>query len=271
MPPLNSSAWSWSWDRGSTRVAAENPVGARSSRSSYSSYSSSSRPRYTMVFFMNEGDMPSPVLGQRSACSAAGRVPGRRRARAVQPVTLLQPHRGLPEAPRQAPLRPGTRRAGAEEGPADAHHGRAGGHRGLEVVAHAHGALLQPEVVGQAAHRREGLLAAASPGAATVMRPSHVEPEVAAAAPRARARLGRAQPLRPAQPGRVDLDQHRGPRGEPGDPLPLGRPGHALPRGRPAGEPRHLVPLHRAQEVPDDAWRRPPGAVRSAFATSSAA
>ena len=52
-----------------TRVAAEKPRGARSSRSSYSSYSSSSRPRYTMVFFMNEGDIPSPVEEQRSACS----------------------------------------------------------------------------------------------------------------------------------------------------------------------------------------------------------
>ena len=39
----------------------EPTAGALSSRSSYSSYSSSSRPRYTMVFFMNEGDMPSPV------------------------------------------------------------------------------------------------------------------------------------------------------------------------------------------------------------------
>src|SRR6202034_1897683 len=78
MPPLNASAgsWSWSWDRGSTRVAAENPRGARSSRSSYSSYSSSSRPRYTMVFFMNEGDIPSPVIGQRSACSATQAGPG---------------------------------------------------------------------------------------------------------------------------------------------------------------------------------------------------
>src|SRR5580692_13159819 len=99
MPPLNASAgsWSWSWDRGSTLVAAENPRGARSSRSSYSSYSSSSRPRYTLVFFMNEGDIPSPVLGQRSACSAARAGPDGPVAPFFGPDAPAQPDLGLHE------------------------------------------------------------------------------------------------------------------------------------------------------------------------------
>src|SRR5580692_6545595 len=131
MPPLNASAgsWSWSWDRGSTLVAAEKPRGARSSRSSYSSYSSSSRPRYTMVFFMNEGAIPSPVTRQRSACSPpwSGRQTSRRRGR----------------------------RTLSEQGAADPHHGRAGGNGDLQIVGHAHGALLELQCVGQPPHRLE--------------------------------------------------------------------------------------------------------------------
>src|SRR5580698_3666456 len=140
MPPLNSSApppWSYSGARGSTRlVAAEKPRGARSSRSSYSSYSSSSRPRYTMVFFMNEGDMPSPVPAQRSACSPGGQG-------ATTPP--LRSAFGL------------ARRSLTEEGPPDPHHRGARRHSRFEVVAHAHGTLRETQVVGQAGDRLERL------------------------------------------------------------------------------------------------------------------
>src|SRR6516164_279097 len=139
MPPLNSSACSYSGARGSTRVEDVNPRGARSSRSSYSSYSSSSRPRYTMVFFMNEGAIPSPVTAQRSGCSAA---------RSWLAAPLVAPSFGSPGG------RP-CRRPLPEERPADPNHGRARRHRRLEVVAHAHRPLFEPHVVGQPRHLPE--------------------------------------------------------------------------------------------------------------------
>ena len=146
-----------------------------------------------MVFFMNEGDMPSPVLGQRSACSATQAGPGGPGRRPPATVTLpLSLSVGLHRRFRSASTsRCGRRWTVAEEGPADAHHGRPGRHRGLEVVAHAHGALLEPQVGRPAAPpSRRPPAPRPSPGAATVMRPRTSSPR----SPQPRHQLGRPPP-----------------------------------------------------------------------------
>src|SRR6185437_3227421 len=108
-------------------------------RSSYSSYSSSSRPRYTMVFFINEGDIPSPVVRQRSAW------------------WTTRTGTGAPTGPRSPVLswawsagsRVALRWAIPEERPADAYRRGPGSHTDLQVLRHAHRALLETKRVGQ--------------------------------------------------------------------------------------------------------------------------
>ena len=94
-------------------------------------------------------------------------------------------------------------------------------------------------------------LAAAGPGAATVMRPRTSRPR-SAQTRHEHAHFPRGAAVAAGQPGRVDLHEDPGPRGEAGDPRALGLPGHALPQTDERGQLRHLVPLHRAEEVPDD-------------------
>ena len=63
-----------------------------------------------------------------------------------------------------------------EQGPTDPDHGRTSSHGGFEVVAHAHGALRQAQLVGQPPDPPKAARAAAGPGAATVMSPRTSSP-----------------------------------------------------------------------------------------------
>ena len=103
-------------------------------------------------------------------------------------------------------------------------------------------------------------------GRADRHQPVDVEPGVARV--RRRARRRRRAGSRPCRlAGRVDLDQHRGARGPPGDLVDERRPVDRLPHVDDAGELAHLVRLQLADEVHGDAgvaasrrpWRPAPG------------
>ena len=140
-------------------------------------------------------------------------------------------------------------RSGAEERPADPDHRGPLLHRDLEVVAHAHRQLGEPErrrpARAGAANQRRG----SSPGGGTAMRPATSRPSARSASTSARHRRRAAAALLRLL-RQVHLDEHPGARRPPGD---LGAELGAVDR-LPARDPRreraHLVALQLPEEVP---------------------
>ena len=216
-----------------------------------------------MVFFMNEGDIPSPVLGQRSACSATQAGPERpgpgRSRRHAPPQPQVGLHQRLPVSLHLTTA--AGRRARPEEGPADAHHRRSGRHGRLEVVAHPHGALLEPQTVGQAPQRCEGLLGRALARRRHRHQAPHLESQLAqpshelAGRGRASSRCGR--PDRSSRPAPEPVPRARS--GRSARPRPRGPRSATAPPAAPAAPPCSAAP-HRENARPPRGrrCRRPP-------------
>ena len=111
----------------------------------------------------------------------------------------------------------------------------------------------RPRRVGQARHRLEGRGAppSAGPGAATVMRPTHVELEVA----QPRHQVGHlrrgGQPLRPGSPVVSTCTRTEAPGAKRAIRSPSATRATLCQRPTSGASGGHLVALHRAEEVPD--------------------
>ena len=189
-----------------------------------------------MVFFMNEGAMPSPVP-----------------THSVVP-RLARQGDGEPQRPHYASTFGHASVDAHRRGPSpDAHHaGRTRGHGRLEVVRSVpiERSPRPSPSARWATVSKDARATAAGPGAATVMEAHHVEVEGTQAPHQVGHLMGRTA-VPAGQARRVDLRHDRRPGGEAGDPLPLADPGHALPEADDGRQARHLVALHGAEEVPD--------------------
>ena len=180
-----------------------------------------------MVFFRNEVAIGLPSRPQRSASP-------RRRADPRAARVTGSPHPAL--ARRAPPV--AAQRPVAEEGPAHPHHGRALGHRLLQVVGHPHRPLGQAEPVGQLADRA-GRPAGRRGGVDRGHGHQPARPR-GRRSPRSRTRAGASVGGAAVAPrsARTSSTSTRtvAPGAPPGDLGALGQPGHRLPAGDERGE-----------------------------------